>query len=256
VRARRRPACGGENGLTLIELLIALTILAALGTSMSVLLVGTLKAQRLSAQQDDLVQMARLAMERMVAHARQANRVLIPLQSNPTRTILALGGFIDNDGDGRYDEDSSNQLTPDGVPGIVGIDDDGDGSVDEGANNDDDEDGLKDEDDLNGLDDDGDGAIDEDPPNNDDEDGLNDEDPVEPVVYYLDAATKTLRERYPLNATMAVTTVLAEQVDAFQVQRLTGANGAVLINILLRLMAATGQVVELQTQVFPANLGK
>lgn len=58
---------------------------------------------------------------------------------------------IDNDGDGRIDEDGLGDMSPaphsgDGCPGRCGIDDDGDGRVDEGNPMDDDEDGLNDED--------------------------------------------------------------------------------------------------------------
>jgi prepilin-type N-terminal cleavage/methylation domain-containing protein len=251
-------AVGRNNtGYSLIELLIALSILVTVSATVSLILTGTLRSQRASAQHDELVQTARLAMERMVVHIRRANRILIPLVSNPTRSVLALGGFVDNDGDGRYDEDPPADRTADGAAGIVGIDDDGDGSVDEGLADDDDEDGVVDEDPINGIDDDDDGAIDEDPPGhgNEDSQGGPNEDPIEPVVYYLDTTTGTLRERFPLNSTTSVTTDLAEQVEAFQVQRLVGANGVTLINILLRLKDTSGNVVELQTQASPRNVG-
>lgn len=224
---------------------------------------------------------ARLAMERIVSHTKQANRVLLPLGSNPTRSVLVLGGFVDNDGDGLYDEDPSNDLTADNVAGVVGIDDDSDTQIDEGDRNDDDEDGAVDEDPVNNLDDDGDGAVDEDPPSDvnddaepgiakvddngdglvdnanlrdDDEDGRLDEDPVETLVYYLDPVTKILWERYPVDATTSITTALAEDVDTFQVQRLVGANGVTLIDILIRLMDNDGHSVVLQTRVMPRNM--
>ena len=60
---------------------------------------------------------------------------------------------VDNDGDGRVDEDPLGDATPaphngDGCPGICGVDDDRDGRVDEGHFADDDEDGLVEEDDT------------------------------------------------------------------------------------------------------------
>ena len=249
--------CHDNTGLSLIELLIALSILATVAATVSLVLTNTLRSQRASAQQDELMQTARLAMERMVVHIRQANRVLLPLANNPTRSVLALGGFIDNDGDGQFDEDPPADRTADGKAGIVGIDDDGDGNVDEGLAANDDEDGVGDEDPVNGIDDDGDGTIDEDPTAAGDEDsqGGTDEDPIEPVVYYLDTTTKTLRERFPINSTTSVTTDLATQVETFQVQRLIGANGVTLINLVLRLKDTNGNVVELQTRASPRNVG-
>jgi len=60
---------------------------------------------------------------------------------------------VDNDADGRFDEDFFLDFTPytpmngeDDAPGFEGVDDDGDGVIDEGAAADDDEDGLIDED--------------------------------------------------------------------------------------------------------------
>jgi type II secretory pathway pseudopilin PulG len=249
--------CRNNTGHSLIELLIALSILATVAATVSLILTGTLQSQRASAQHDELVQTARLAMERMVVHIRRANRVLLPLANNPTRSVLALGGLVDNDGDGRYDEDPPADRTADGAAGIMGIDDDGDESMDEGLADDDDEDGVINEDSVDGIDNDGDGAIDEDPPSHGDEDnhGGANEDPIEAVVYSLDTTTRTLRGRFPINSTTSVTTAWAEQVEAFQVQRLVGANGVTLINILLRLKDTSGNVVELQTQAAPRNVG-
>jgi prepilin-type N-terminal cleavage/methylation domain-containing protein len=246
-----------NTGHSLIELLIALSILAMVAATVSLILTGTLRSQRASAQHDELVQTARLAMERMVVHIRRANRTLLPLANNPTRSVLALGGFVDNDGDGRYDEDPPDDRTADGAAGIVSLDDDGDSSTDEGLADDDDEDGAVNEDAIDGIDNDSDGAIDEDPPahGNEDNHGGTNEDPIEPVVYYLDTTTRTLRERFPINSTTSVTTDLAAQVEVFQVQRLVGANGVTLINILLRLKDTSGNVVELQTQAAPRNVG-
>ncbi|GIX45904.1 MAG: hypothetical protein KatS3mg131_0115 [Candidatus Tectimicrobiota bacterium] len=268
-----------QQGLSFVELLLAFSVLAVLAVSTAALLAGALQAQEFSAQQDELLQAARLAMERMVSHIRRANRILLPLENNPTRAILALGGFVDNDGDGLYDEDPPADLTADRASGIAGVDDDGDSLVDESGKNDDDEDGQNNEDPVNGLDDDGDGAVDEDSggdlngdgasglagvddngngvvdeadKEDDDEDGRSNEDPVEPLVYFLSGTI--LWEQFPLDATTSATTALVEQVETFQVQRLIGANGATLLNLLLRVRDGRGRVVELQTQVFPRNL--
>ena len=53
---------------------------------------------------------------------------------------------IDNDGDGKFDEDIKKQTDGNDLPGVGGVDDDGDGLIDEGDKNDDDEDGSIDED--------------------------------------------------------------------------------------------------------------
>jgi prepilin-type N-terminal cleavage/methylation domain-containing protein len=187
-----------DRGLTLIELLIALSILSVVITMVSGLLLSSIRSQGYSAQQDALLHTARLVMERMVRHTRQANRVLLPSDADPTTNILVLGGFVDNDGDGRYDEDP---------PGAG--DEDGDGAMDE--------------------------------------------DPIESLEYSLDVTTKTLWEQYPVDAVTTVQTALAEQVDTFQVQRLVGLNGVILIDILLRLRDDQGRTVELQSRAFPRN---
>lgn len=187
-----------DRGLTLIELLIALSILSVVITMVSGLLLSSIRSQAYSAQQDTLLHAARLAMERMVRHTRQANNVLLPSEDSPTGSTLRLAGFVDNDGDGRYDEDP---------PG--GADEDGDGVMDE--------------------------------------------DPIESLEYDLDLATRTLWERYPVDAVTTVQTALAEQVETFQVQRLVGLNGVILIDILLRVRDDQGRTVELQSRAFPRN---
>ena len=225
----RHPGGRVPRGLTLIELLLAMSLLASVVAILSGALSGALHSQTFSSGQDELTQTARLAMARIAGHARQANRILIPIKPNTARNILALGGFIDNGGAGLFDEDPPGDLTNDGVSGIIGIDDDDDGQVDESWPEDDDEGGFANEDLVNGTDNDGDGDIDEDPPGDldfilfvtpwepdDDEDGQTDEDPIEPIVYYLDTATNTLWERYPIDGATTTTTALAENVTTFR----------------------------------------
>jgi prepilin-type N-terminal cleavage/methylation domain-containing protein len=159
------------GGFSLIELLVSLSALGVVAMILSVLLVSALQSQEFSSRQDELVQIARLAMERMVVHIKQADSILRPPVDNPTGTTLELGGF------------------------------------DQGQ-------------------------------------GTN-------LQYYL--ATTTLWEQYPKDHVTTLTTPLAEQVDTFQVQRLTGANGATLIDVFLRLRDDKGHVVELQTRAFPRN---
>jgi prepilin-type N-terminal cleavage/methylation domain-containing protein len=161
----------GAGGFSLIELLFALSILGALAAPLSLLIIGTLRSQGFSSQQDELLQTTRLAMERMVAHTRAAASVVSPTVASPTGTTLELGGIVT------------------GGPNLK---------------------------------------------------------------YYLTG--NTLWETYPTSTTTTVTTALTEQVQTLQVQRLTGTNGVVLIDILLRLQDGKGQMVELQTRAFPRNM--
>lgn len=59
---------------------------------------------------------------------------------------LNHGDGINQDGDGKLDEDPPGDEDKNGCPGVCGFDDDGDGQIDEGNVNDDDEDSLVDED--------------------------------------------------------------------------------------------------------------
>ena len=194
----------------------------------------------------------------------------------------------DDDGDGLFDEDLPNDSQHDFYPGIMLIDDDGDGFVDEGAGwAEDDEDGSQNEDPLDGIDNDGDGSIDEDPPSDnnldgcpgrcgvdDDSDGTIDEgdddnddeqsssydDPYDPVVFYLDNGRLIERMPVPWNEDGIstpdgpvdgrdfVTSVIADNVTRFRVERVAGAS-ATLARLLLELTGPSGAVVIVETDV-------
>jgi len=200
---------------------------------------------------------------------------------------VALGGTIDadqdgfadadNDRDGRLDEDYSQDLSDDGVAGLLGIDDDGDGTVDEGGAVDDDEDGQSLEDAHNGLDDDGDGRIDEDTSadlnqdsapgvvavdddgdnevdeghiHDDDEDGQTDEDWPDALVFFLQG--DELIERRPnvhaTSGTDYVENTIAENVSGFRVERIEQGSGrAVTVKLRLEQSSAAGDSVVLDT---------
>ena len=140
---------------------------------------------------------------------------------------------IDDDADGSLDEDSGADLDGNGVAGILAVDDDADGSIDEGAAGD------------------------------DDEDGSVDEDWYDVVVFYLDpdpSGGRNLNMRSPvpwdINNDSQVdgadyqTSVLANNVSLFRVERLAGAGPTDLVDITLALTDPdSGETVSLQTRV-------
>jgi len=194
-------------------------------------------------------------MERIVFSVRETKWVLLPQRiSDPgdpnypsssyyPRDLLAVAGNVDNDGDGLVDEDGNDDMTADGMPGIIGIDDDDDGFIDEGGankkQNDDEDYNIWNEDGIDGIDNDGDGRIDEDPGEktyalnlDDDADGLQGEDPFDPLVYYLTGAT--LMERQDVLGVTIEDNVIAENVSEFRVVR-RRVDGNTLIDIHLKL---------------------
>jgi len=196
----------------------------------------------------------------------------------------------DNDGDGRFDEDLNPDNTNDNAPGIVLIDDDGDGQVDESASikplDDNDEDDSSNEETMDGTDNDGDGSIDEDlkadsnfdgcpgscsvdddadglldegHQHDDDEDGLIQEDWFDPVVFYLAGSSLLQRTPVPWDESGGgivsgldfITSVIAENVTRFRVERLPAmAGGVQLVDLTLELTSPdSGERVSLQTRV-------
>ncbi len=192
-----------QHGLSLIELLIAVTLAGILIASMQGLVGQALNTESTVRDRNNSLQQGRFAMQMMIKSIRMTRRLLLPLGENSTtayseseRDVLAvtLDPTLDRDKDGwadanndkdyldinnnssrdagepeRIDEDPSGDLTNDGASGIVNIDDDNDGVIDEQhttggpSNEDDDEDGAANEDSWNGIDDDGDNTLDEDP---------------------------------------------------------------------------------------------
>ncbi len=177
----KRPGARSEEGLTLVEVLLALAISAVLIAALGGVVGPTLNAWELAQRDNQLTREARFAVDRMTAAVRGTTHLLVPRADDPNtayseslRDVLALAldptldrdgnGFADadNDQDGRVNEDWPRDNNDDNQPGIAGIDDDGDGAIDEGSQDDNDEDGMLLEDPLDGLDNDGDAAIDED----------------------------------------------------------------------------------------------
>ena len=241
-----------EKGLSLIELLTAVTIFAIIAVGATGLLTSALDSSNYGDKRYGLYREGLIIMERLTGQAKRCTFLLIPNAHTPTRDILAVSGFTNDDGDNyfddalfpRIDEDPGNDTNGDGEPGIALMDDDGDGSTDEsGQPDNDDEDAGINEDPWDGKDNDaggGDGNIDEDPPedaNNDgapgikgmdddgddsvdegateddDEDGSSNEDPLNPLLYFWESGNSTLKEK---DANSGQTTVLSTRVTAFQ----------------------------------------
>jgi len=193
---RTMPLAGGY---TLVELLIALALMAVLYVGIGGVASQALQTHDYVSDNNDLTREARFAMEQMVRAVSRSPRLLLPLADNPntawpehirvepappvapstaSTVVLAvtqdpavdLDGNgtpdADNDGDDRLDEDLPGDNTFDNAPGIAGVDDDGDGSVDESTASipieDNDEEGDMMDDHLNNIDDDSDGSVDED----------------------------------------------------------------------------------------------
>ncbi len=280
------------SGMTLVELILATVIISLVIGVFTYSLGTSLESWGVIEKENDLMRTGQHALNRMARAVRNTNRVLVPLNANPSRDVLAVAAMIDNEAfiepDNRADEDLAADMTLDGAAGIIGVDDDGDSLVDEGLATDDDEDGLVDEDPLDGIDNDGDGDIDEDVPDdmnadgtsglidvdddgdgfidespaeNDDEDqvmmaDVANEDPIDPVVFYLAGSQLMERrtdETTPLSFEDYIVNTLAENVILFQVDRLTGAGGETLIEIQLTLDDGLGNEVQLTTRVAPRN---
>jgi len=207
-RRSNRTESARQRGMTLVEVMIAVTIIAILSSVVFGLADTALKAWAQSNGEGEIYRQGSLTMEYLAIAVRSAHRVLVPLENATGVTshdVLALampcddcdfrtdGDFdcIDDDGDGRYDEDGYQDMNRDGRPGINGIDDEYNGTIDDlynysGAYRNDDEDvycvfymfghcwGYSlnlDEDPLDNFDNDGDNFLDEDWPSDINGDG-------------------------------------------------------------------------------------
>jgi prepilin-type N-terminal cleavage/methylation domain-containing protein len=273
------------KGFTLVELLIAIAIMAVISSAAVVLVTASFEAHGHGTITSRSMQDGFLAMERMTQGVRRCTFLLVPNNHNKIRDILAFSGLFNDDNDfyfndtlfPRIDEDMSFDMNEDTYSGIEGIDEDGDGFVDEysvthaGQNDDEDED--YDEDPIDGIDNDGDGNIDEDCGGDmnddgapgiagidDDNDGLVDEGSIWdddeddsldevgiiPVVYTYNSGNNTLTEWFPYTGD---TTVLSTNVTAFQVEFLSPEK----ILITLEITGDDGEVVDFSEVVFLRN---
>ena len=268
-------------GLSLIELTLAIAILALLVAGLGNVTLTALEASDHGSARSASARDAQFAMQRVLASTARSPGLLIPLaesaltpQSKSLREpgVLALrldprldrdrDGFVDadNDRDGRVDEDAPADISNDGRPGLRDLDDDNSGSADISfAGAADDEDrffGPANEDpaaDMNGdgapgiafVDDDGDGTIDEGAASDDDEDGASDEDWVDSVAYFLQGTN--LRERMPTldpsSGSSFVDNTIAEDVTLFRVERLPrGSRRFELLDITLEIGAGDAAI--------------
>ncbi len=276
-----------DIGLTLVELLIAISMVGLLSLAATLLLDSSLRAHTYASENSEVVREGTLAMERMTAGVRNSTYLFIPNAHSTTRDILAFSGQVNDDNDfyfgdplfPRIDEDPEQGTVPDLQSGLASFDDDGDGQTDEGDVSDDDEDGLVDEDLLDGLDNDGDGNIDEDlgddvnadgaagitgidddgdgltdegDVKDDDEDGVFNEDVLNPVVYQFDSVTGTLNEVFPDGG---LTTTLSDQATAFSVvYEPADGTHAPRIEISLTLARSDGETLTFVETVYPRNV--
>ena len=278
-KCRKVPLHGG---LTLLELLIAVSIFALLMGVVTLLLYSAAAAYGAERDRLSVQQQAAVIMARLVAVIRDTSVVMVPNAHNPATTYLIVSACIDNDNDGRYDEDLGGDMTADGKPGVAGVNDDDDWMTDEGFRDDDDEDGPKDEDLWNGFDDDGDGMIDEDvkadmngdgepglsgvdddgdghtdesaggghSEEDDDEDGYKNEDPLDPLFFVYSEGAGTLSS----HLAGGPSEVWSEEVTFFQVEYLGLQGGSdPLYRVTLELTGSSGFRVRLATKVMHRN---
>jgi prepilin-type N-terminal cleavage/methylation domain-containing protein len=278
-----------DSGLTLVELLVALTIMGIIVVAAMPLLSSSLEANHQGTARSELYQEGLLAMERMTGGVRKTTIVTVPNGHTSVRDILVFSRLVNSDNDfyfgdplfPRIDEDPDDTFSWAGF-GVQGVDEDGDGTFDEGLFKDDDEDGLTEEDPLDGLDNDGDGTIDEEVqkdydgnafpgiegidddgdgnvdedshrPTDDDEDGLLDEESILFVVYTYNSSNKTLTEIHSDENTgingSVPKVVLSNHVTLFEATYLSPTN----IKIKLKLKDDDGETVEFTEHVCPRN---
>lgn len=277
-----------EKGFTLVEMILAVTIMGIIAGATMPLLSAILNAHASVSARSSLYQEGMLIMERITSGLRKTTVVAVPNGHSTTRDILAFSRLVNSDNDfyfgdpllPRIDEDPDNYYSV-GSYGIKGVDEDDDGQVDEGDVRDEDEDGLIDEDLLDGLDNDGDGTIDEEVSidymgngvsgifgidddgdgtvdeelfEDDDEDGTIDEEEILFVVYVYNSSTNTLTEIHTDASTginsPAPQVVLSTRVTKFEAIHQSPAS----IRIKLELTGEDGKDLMLDEEVYVRNV--
>ena len=267
--------CTDEKAFTLVEVVMAVAIMAIIATGVTALVSSYLDTHAYATAKSGLYREGVMAMEHMTDSVRRCTYLLIPNNHTQVRDILAVSGFVNDDNDfyfndslfPRIDEDPKTKMTDDDAAGIAGFDDDGDSLTDEGNTADDDEDGALDEDPLDGIDNDGDGNIDEDSGDDGscagmdddadgtvdeghiqdhDEDGFLNDDGLDPLIYSWNSAASTLTESMP-NTGESVD--LSTHVTLFQVSY----EAPERILIALTLTGDDGESVTFNEYVYPRN---
>lgn len=253
-----------SRGMTLLELLIAMSILAILGSVGARVLALAIQSWEYNEKQNEAMNEVSWALDHLTQRVRAANNLLLPFKTvgaSSTHSVLAFSAMVDTDEDGLIDEDPGADITNDQSPGILLIDDDEDGLIDEGkSDDDDDEDAIfwwifhwrVDEDSWNSLDDELDGLVDEDPNadlskdsrsglayKDDDGDGLVDEGNAadddedgdefpgfidEDPIEYWVYYLDPVNHRLMERYYMQPAEILIEKVTTFKVQRVESAN--------------------------------
>ncbi len=246
-----------RTGFTLVEVIAASVVLAAISLVSSTLLVSVLRAREAVVAQHEMDRHAAITLLRIEEHLRETVAIYIPNAHDTTRPILAVAYRFDDDNDGQFDEDAAGAA--DANHGVSGFDDDGDGAVDEGDPADDDEDGSVDEDPVDGTDNDGDGLIDEDfgadmdgaGGADDDGDGSDNEDGAGAIIYFVEDGD--LMEWHPDLGE----NVVAKNVTSFDVtfEPAVSSLGLAAVTVEIAMQSYTGDVRNYRTRIAPRNLG-
>jgi prepilin-type N-terminal cleavage/methylation domain-containing protein len=87
--ARQLSLAGGEEGFTLVEMLVAMTMGVVVMGGVMILLIGAMRSQPRLDKQATNVQTARFALERMTREIRDGIRV-----DNPTAASISYEGYV------------------------------------------------------------------------------------------------------------------------------------------------------------------
>ena len=192
-----------SSGFSLVELIASLVIGGFVLLGVQQMMQSALALKTHNTMHNQTLAELEFALSRMVQHARESNRLLVPSIDRPSTSVnealrdetvgisgvsavlaMTLPASIDRDGDGfsdadndrdaRVDEDTGADMSNDGEPGLFNIDDNADQTIDNAlasAANDDEFLFINNEDLHDGVDNDGDGAVDEDWDSDQNQDG-------------------------------------------------------------------------------------
>ena len=213
-----------EKGVTLIELLVVVFILSIIVGGLAEMLSVGLKASRENREKTRFIEDANYAMNRIINATRETDWVFIPTGVSPVSNTLSISAMVDNDNDGKIDEDQPGDMNGDGCPGFCFRDDNGDGIVDNSTAND------------------------------DDEDGMVDEDPIDPLIYYVNNGSlyeKKIIWNPATNSNDVTDKKLIDNVAQFRVERLTGLNGKILLKVKIEVSSGKGSSAMLESEIYP-----